>query len=67
MKDVLGGQIMKEFVETKQKKLFIVQMLYYISLTNVRQGVEQDARVQLQVINILQSYKLKIYLKTLLG
>ena len=42
-------------------------MLYYISLTNVRQGVEQDARVQLQVINILQSYKLKIYLKTLLG
>ena len=28
-------------------------MLYYVSLTNVRLGVKQDTRVQLQVMNNL--------------
>ena len=44
---------------------FHVLLLYYASWTNIGQGVKQDTRVQLQVMNNL--IKIKIYLKTLLG
>ena len=36
-------------------------MLYYVSLTNIRQGVKQDTRVQLQVM--YHYVKIKLYLK----
>lgn len=36
-------------------------MLYYVSLTNIRQRVKQDTRVQLQVMYYY--VKIKIYLK----
>ena len=38
-------------------------MLYYVSLTNMRQGVKQGKRVQLQAMNNLIKFKFK----TLLG
>ena len=42
---------------TKEMFLTPNPLLYYVSLTNKRQGVKQDTRVQLQVMNNLIKLK----------
>ena len=41
------------FLPFAELNFYFDTMLHYVSLTNIRQGVKKDARVQLQVINNL--------------
>ena len=50
-----------EISSVAELNLYFNMMLYYVSLTNIRQGVKQDTRVQLQVM--YHYVKIKLYLK----
>ena len=45
------------FLPAAELNFYSDTMLYYASLTNIRQGVKQDTRVQLQVMNNLIKLK----------
>ena len=51
------------FLPAAELNIYTDTILYYVSLPNIRQGVKQGKRVQLQAMNNLIKFKFK----TLLG
>ena len=51
------------FLPAAELNIYTGTILYYVSLPNIRQGVKQGKRVQLQAMNNLIKFKFK----TLLG
>ena len=45
------------FLPAAELNIYTDTMLYYVSLTNMRQGVKQGKRVQLQAMNNLIKFK----------
>ena len=53
----------ERFLPAAELNIYTDTILYYVSLPNIRQGVKQGKRVQLQAMNNLIKFKFK----TLLG